>query len=80
MALEDEALAGLEIHGGEDTRSSGRQPAVVEGGVGAAALHRFTVTAGGRTRRYLMRVDEPQPGRVITETDRYAREQAAAST
>jgi hypothetical protein len=42
---------------------------VVEGGVGAGTLHRFKVTAGGRTREYLMRVDEPQPGRVITETD-----------
>lgn len=42
---------------------------VVEGGVGAGTLHRFTVTAGGRARKYLMRVDEPQPGRVLTETD-----------
>ncbi|MEY2441800.1 MAG: hypothetical protein QOJ46_1226 [bacterium] len=42
---------------------------VVEGGVGAGTLHRFKVTAGGRVREYLMRVDEPQPGHVITETD-----------
>ncbi len=42
---------------------------VVEGGVGAGTLHRFTVTAGGRAREYLMRVAEPQPGRVLTETD-----------
>ncbi|MDX6718691.1 MAG: hypothetical protein QOJ63_945 [Solirubrobacteraceae bacterium] len=42
---------------------------VLEGGVGAGTLHRFTVTAGGRAREYVMRVDEPQPGRVITETD-----------
>jgi hypothetical protein len=42
---------------------------VVEGGVGAGTLHRFTVTAGGRARKYLMRVDEPEPGSVITETD-----------
>lgn len=42
---------------------------VVEGGVGAGTLHRFTVKAGGRAREYLMRVDEPQPGRVLTETD-----------
>lgn len=42
---------------------------VVEGGVGAGTLHRFKVTAGGRTREYLMRVEEPQPGRVLTETD-----------
>ena len=42
---------------------------VVEGGIGAGTLHRFKVTAGGRARDYLMRVDEPEPGRVITETD-----------
>jgi hypothetical protein len=42
---------------------------VVEGGKGAGTLHRFTVTAGKRAREYLMRVDEPQPGRVLTETD-----------
>lgn len=42
---------------------------VLEGGIGAGTLHRFTVTAGGRAREYVMRVDEPQPGRVITETD-----------
>jgi hypothetical protein len=42
---------------------------VVEGGVGAGTVHRFKVTAGGRAREYLMRVDEPQPGRVLTESD-----------
>ncbi|HEY1538525.1 MAG TPA: SRPBCC family protein [Solirubrobacteraceae bacterium] len=42
---------------------------VVEGGVGAGTLHRFKVNAGNRVREYLMRVDEPQPGKVITETD-----------
>ena len=42
---------------------------VLEGGIGAGTLHRFTVTAGGRSREYTMRVAEPEPGRVITETD-----------
>ena len=42
---------------------------VLEGGVGAGTLHRFKVKAGGREREYVMRVDEPEPGRVITETD-----------
>ena len=41
----------------------------VEGGVGAGTVHRFKLQAGGKVRDYLMRVDEPQPGRVITETD-----------
>ena len=42
---------------------------VLEGRVGAGTLHRFKVTAGGRERQYVMRVEEPEPGRVITETD-----------
>ena len=42
---------------------------VLEGGVGAGTLHRFKVSAGGRTREMLMRVDEPEPGRVLTESD-----------
>jgi hypothetical protein len=42
---------------------------VLEGGVGAGTRHRFKVTAGGRTREYLMRVSEPEPGRVLVETD-----------
>lgn len=42
---------------------------VLEGGKGAGTLHRFKVEAGGRVREYTMRVDEPEPGRVITETD-----------
>ena len=42
---------------------------MLEGGIGAGTLHSFTVTAGGRTRKYTMRVAEPEPGRVITETD-----------
>jgi hypothetical protein len=42
---------------------------VEEGGVGAGTVHSFRMTAGGRTRRYRMRVDEPEPGRVLTESD-----------
>lgn len=42
---------------------------VLEGGVGAGTLHRFKLTAGKRVREYVMRVDEPEPGRVLTETD-----------
>jgi hypothetical protein len=37
--------------------------------VGAGTVTRFKVTAGGRTREYRMRVDEPEPGRVLTESD-----------
>lgn len=39
------------------------------GGVGAGSVVRFNVSAGGRTRAYRMTVAEPEPGRVITESD-----------
>ena len=42
---------------------------VEEGGVGAGSVTRFAVTAGGRTRSYRMRVTEPDPGRVLVESD-----------
>jgi Polyketide cyclase / dehydrase and lipid transport len=42
---------------------------VEAGGVGAGTITRFAVTAGGRTRQYRMKVDEPDPGRVLTESD-----------
>jgi hypothetical protein len=42
---------------------------VEQGGVGAGTVHSFQLKAGGRTRAYRMRVDEPQPGRVLTESD-----------
>lgn len=42
---------------------------VESGGVGEGTVTRFKVTAGGRTREYRMRVTEPEPGKVITESD-----------
>jgi hypothetical protein len=42
---------------------------VESGGVGAGTVTTFAVTAGGRTRKYRMQVAEPEPGRVLTETD-----------
>jgi uncharacterized protein YndB with AHSA1/START domain len=42
---------------------------IEEGGVGAGTIVRFKVGAGGRKRAYRMRVDEPEPGRVLTESD-----------
>ncbi len=42
---------------------------VESGGVGAGTITRFTVTAGGRTRQYRMAIAEPEPGRVLTESD-----------
>lgn len=41
----------------------------LERGVGRGTVHSFTLTAGKRVREYVMEVGEPEPGRVITETD-----------
>ena len=42
---------------------------VESSGVGHGTITRFEVTAAGRTREYRMRVTEPEPGRVLTESD-----------
>jgi hypothetical protein len=42
---------------------------VEQGGVGAGTVHSFRLKVGGRSRRYLMVVAEPDPGRVFTESD-----------
>jgi Polyketide cyclase / dehydrase and lipid transport len=42
---------------------------VESGGVGAGTVTRFRLTAGGRTREYRMQVAEPEPGRILTESD-----------
>src|SRR5215471_17625557 len=42
---------------------------VESGGVGAGTVTRFKMTAGGRTREYRMQVAEPEPGRILIESD-----------
>jgi hypothetical protein len=42
---------------------------VEEGGVGAGTVFSVTMKAGGRTRAARMEVAEPQPGRVLTESE-----------
>lgn len=42
---------------------------VEAGGIGAGTVTRFKLSAGGRTREYRMQVAEPEPGRVLTESD-----------
>jgi Polyketide cyclase / dehydrase and lipid transport len=42
---------------------------VESGGVGAGTIVRFKLTAGGRTRQLRVQVAEPEPGRVLTESD-----------
>lgn len=42
---------------------------VESGGVGAGTVVRFKLNAGRRAREYHMQVAEPEPGRVLTESD-----------
>jgi len=42
---------------------------VESGGVGAGTVHSFKMTLGGRTATYRVRVGEPEPGRVLIESD-----------
>ena len=42
---------------------------VESGGVGAGTITRFKLTAGGRTRQLRTEVTEPEPGRVLIESD-----------
>ncbi len=42
---------------------------VESGGVGDGTVIRFRMTAGGRTREYRMKVEETEPGQLITESD-----------
>jgi uncharacterized protein YndB with AHSA1/START domain len=42
---------------------------VEAGGIGAGTITTFTVRTGGGSRAFRMRVEEPEPGRVLTESD-----------
>jgi uncharacterized protein YndB with AHSA1/START domain len=42
---------------------------IEQGGVGTGTVARFRLTLGGRGRDYRALVAEPEPGRVLTETD-----------
>jgi uncharacterized protein YndB with AHSA1/START domain len=42
---------------------------VESGGVGAGTVTRFKLRLGGRTRECRMTIAEPEPGRVLTESD-----------
>ncbi len=39
------------------------------GGMGSGTVHRFRMTLAGRTTDYRVRVGEPQPGRMLIESD-----------
>ncbi len=42
---------------------------VETGGIGAGTVNRFSITLGGRRSEYRVRVGEPEPGRVLIESD-----------
>jgi hypothetical protein len=42
---------------------------VESGGIGAGTVIRYKLTAGGRTREFRTKVAEPEPGKVLTESD-----------
>jgi uncharacterized protein YndB with AHSA1/START domain len=42
---------------------------VESGGVGAGTVTRYKLTVGGRTSEHRVTVAEPEPGRVLTESD-----------
>jgi Polyketide cyclase / dehydrase and lipid transport len=42
---------------------------VETGGIGAGTIIRFNLAAGGRTRQFRSEIAEPEPGRVLTESD-----------
>ena len=42
---------------------------VESGGVGAGTIVRYKMTAGGRTREIRAKVAEPEPGKILTESD-----------
>lgn len=62
-------VANIRDHHGNFLPPSFSKLQILEGGVGAGTIFTFTATAGGRSRGFRMRVDEPVPGRVLTETD-----------
>jgi hypothetical protein len=43
------------------------------GGIGAGTVHRFRMTLAGRTSEFRVRVGEPQPGRMLIESDKSRR-------
>lgn len=40
------------------------------GGIGAGTIFNVCLSTGGRSRKYRMEVAEPEPGRVLTESDK----------
>jgi uncharacterized protein YndB with AHSA1/START domain len=62
-------VAGLREHRPHYLASAFSDYEVCAGGVGEGSVVRFRIKAARRSRVYEMRVAEPEPGRVLTETD-----------
>jgi Polyketide cyclase / dehydrase and lipid transport len=62
-------LADYRQHHSQVLPSAFSEWAVEEGGIGTGTVVRFVISAGGRQRAYRMAVTEPEPGRVLTESD-----------
>lgn len=62
-------LAGYRAHRPQFLPDAFSDWTVEEGGTGAGTVAGYTVTAGGRSRPYRVAVSEPQPGRVLMESD-----------
>ena len=62
-------IAGIREHHHRFLPPSFSDLRVEEGGYGAGTIFRVNVTFAGRTRELHLRVDEPIPGRVLTESD-----------
>ena len=64
-----ECLADYRNHHFKFLPAAFTEAAVEEGGRGAGTILRASVTLGGRRFPFRARIDEPEPGRILTETD-----------
>ncbi len=64
-----ECLADYRNHHFKFLPDAFTEAAVEEGGMGAGTILRANVRLGGRMFPFRARVDEPEPGRILTETD-----------
>lgn len=62
-------IADYREHHGRFLPPQFRDLAVERGGVGAGTIVTFSTVTGGRTRTFRSEIAEPEPGRVLTETD-----------
>lgn len=62
-------IADYREHHGRFLPPQFRDLVVERGGVGAGTVVTFATVTGGRTRRFRSEIAEPEPGRMLTETD-----------